>query len=157
MFRFRSTVALPVLLAAWLIPGCGGGSGSNPTAVVLTTVQFAYRAATAIDPQVRANFPGCVANVGSSHIHPSWQSFQRVNMTAVGADRWEITFSNVPVGMESRIRVSDPNACDSDPNGASTENVFANEVRLTRVVDTPGNGTEPGLAFTVTADGTVTP
>lgn len=36
-------------------------------------------------------------------------------------------------------------------------NVFANGVLLTRIVDTPGNGTEPGLAFTVSASGGVTP
>lgn len=45
----------------------------------------------------------------------------------------------------------------TDPNGASTMNVFANGVLLTRIVDTPGNGTEPGLAFTVSASGGVTP
>ena len=48
-------------------------------------------------------------------------------------------------------------ACATDPNGASTENVFANGILLTDIVGTPGNGTEPGLAFTVAADGTVTP
>ena len=83
--------------------------------------------------------------------------FSRIDMTAVGSDRWEITFSDVPVGFEQRIRISDPNTCATDPNCASTQNVFANGVLLTRVVDTPGNGTEPGLAFAVATDATVTP
>ena len=78
-------------------------------------------------------------------------------MTAAAADRWQITFDDVPVDSEQRIRISDPNACRTDPNGASTTNIFANGVLLTRVVDTPGNGTEPGLAFTVAAGGVVTP
>jgi len=37
------------------------------------------------------------------------------------------------------------------------DNVFANDVRLTRLVDTPGNGIEPGFAFIVSADGSVSP
>ena len=41
--------------------------------------------------------------------------------------------------------------------GASTERVSANGTLLTRVVDTPGSGIEPGLAFEVAADGSVTP
>jgi hypothetical protein len=35
--------------------------------------------------------------------------------------------------------------------------VSANGTLLTRVVDTPGNGIEPGLAFEVAANGSVTP
>jgi hypothetical protein len=41
--------------------------------------------------------------------------------------------------------------------GASTEGVMANGVTLNRVVDTPGSGIEPGLAFSVSPDGIVTP
>ena len=36
-------------------------------------------------------------------------------------------------------------------------NVLGNDVLLVDTVPTPGSGTEPGLAFTVDADGTVTP
>lgn len=78
-------------------------------------------------------------------------------MRVVGADRWEITFENVPTNGEQRIRISDPNVCALNPTGASTEGVLANGVALSRVVDTPGSGIEPGLAFRVSADGTVTP
>ncbi len=137
---------------------CSCGGSSNPVAPMpRARVEFVYRAATATDAAVRAAFPNCVAAVGVTHIHPGWRDFVRINLTAIGDDRWEITFTDVPVDSEQRIRISDPNTCNSDPNGASTENVFANGVRLTRIVDTPGNGTEPGLAFSVTADGTVTP
>jgi len=41
--------------------------------------------------------------------------------------------------------------------GASTVNVSANGVLLLRVVDTPGSGVEPGLAFAVAADGSIDP
>jgi hypothetical protein len=78
-------------------------------------------------------------------------------MTPVGEDRWEISFSDVPTGELLSIRVSDPNTCAENPTGASTENVFANDVRLTNIVDTPGSGIEPGLSFTVANDGMVTP
>ena len=147
-----------VIGIVWLSLGCSGGGGSNPAAPVPTArVEFVYRSATATDAAVRAAFPDCVAAVGVTHIHPGWRDFVRISLTRVGGDRWEITFTDVPVGSEQRIRISDPNSCDSDPNGASTDNVFANDVRLTRIVDTPGNGVEPGLAFSVAVDGTVTP
>ncbi len=55
------------------------------------------------------------------------------------------------------LRVSDPNVCTENSTGAATRNVFANDVLLVDIVPTPGSGTEPGLAFTVDTDGTVTP
>ena len=131
----------------------GGAAGPG----VATTVEFVYLAATAIDPAVQQAFPGCVSGVGQTHIHPGWRDFVRVDMTAVGADRWEIAFDDVPVGEAQRIRISDPNVCAQNPTGAATENVFANDVELTRIVETPGSGIEPGLGFTVAEDGTVTP
>ena len=75
----------------------------------------------------------------------------------MGADLWQITFTDVPVAERLSIRVSDPNVCAENPTGAATEQVFANDVRLVDIVPTPGTGTEPGLAFTVDAGGGVTP
>jgi hypothetical protein len=95
--------------------------------------------------------------VGPTHIHPSWRGFALFPMTAVAADRWEITLNDVPVNARQSIRISDGNVCDENPTGAATRNVFANDVLLTDIVPTPGSGTEPGLAFTVAADGRVTP
>jgi hypothetical protein len=37
-----------------------------------------------------------------------------------------------------------------------TRNVFANDVQLIQNTTTPGNGDEPGFAFTVSATGTIT-
>ena len=154
--RAPAAGALAALFVALM--GCGSGGGSTPTSPSQqATVTFSYLAATALDPAIQQQFPQCANGVEHTHIHPSWRGFSRINMTAVGSNRWEVTFTDVPVGAEQRIRISDPNACDTDPNGASTQNVFANGVLLTRVVDTPGNGTEPGLAFAVSADGTITP
>ena len=157
--RMRQLRPVAVLALAAFGAACGGGgSYSSPTAPRSTaTVAFVYRAATAIDPAVQAQHPNCVAGVGQTHIHPSWRTYVLVGMTAVGADRWEITFTDVPVGAEQRIRVSDPNVCAANATGAAVDGVTANGVALTRVVDTPGTGVEPGLAFSVTAGGAVTP
>ena len=157
MYRFIWT--LGAFLAAMTLPGCGAsGSDNGPASPSLqTVVRFVYEASTSTDPTVAANFMGCVSGVGFTHIHPSWRNFDRFALDVVAADRWEIVFSDVPVGSEQRLRISDPNACLTDLNGASTDNVFANGVRLTRIVDTPGNGIEPGLAFSVDAAGVVTP
>ncbi len=137
--------------------GCGDGGASPTSPVPTATVEFVYLAATTTAPEVAARFPSCVSGVNVTHIHPGWRGFAAVALNAAAPGRWSISFSDVPVGSEQRIRISDPNACTTDPNGASTEGVFANDVPLTRVVDTPGNGIEPGLAFSVSPNGTVTP
>jgi hypothetical protein len=144
---------------------CGGSSTPvSPTPTVGTVgtagtagVRFVYRASTAPRTDLPASARDCVQGVGRTHIHPSWRGFDRIDMTPVGADRWEIAFSDVPVSARQSIRVSDGNACDENPTGAATRNVFANDVRLVDVVPTPGSGIEPGLAFTVSTDGRVTP
>ncbi|MBI4544235.1 MAG: hypothetical protein HY703_03470 [Gemmatimonadetes bacterium] len=133
-------------------PGPAGADGATTA-----RVEIVYRAATTIDPAVAQQHASCVQGVGQTHLHPSWRDYRGINMTAQGAERWSITFSDVPVNQEVRFRINDPNNCARDRTGATTENVFANGVRLTRVVDTPGSGTEPGLAFRVDAGGTVTP
>lgn len=137
-----------------------GGSDEDPSAAPpqrgQRIVVFEYVAATSVDPGIAERFPACVQGVGQTHIHPSWRGFERVDLTPANG-RWTFAFEDVPAGTRERIRVSDANACAEHPTGAATRNVFANGVRLTEIVDTPGSGTEPGLAFTLAADGTVTP
>lgn len=160
----QSIATAAVLVAATLvfIAGCGRqtspASPTPPTAGAATaTVRFVYRASTAPRTDLPAAAQGCVQGVGRTHIHPSWRSFARIDMTPVGADRWEIAFSDVPTNARQSIRVSDGNVCDENATGAATRNVFANDVLLVEVVPTPGSGTEPGLAFSVSSDGRVTP
>jgi hypothetical protein len=135
--------------------GCRDDSTSNQSR--MATVGIVYQAPTALDQDIADRFPACVRGVGQTHVHLSWRGFDFVNLNAVGADRWEVSFSDVPVDEVLSIRVNDPNGCESFPTGAVTTNIFANGVRLTTVVDTPGNGTEPGLSFRVNSSGTVTP
>ena len=66
-----------------------------------------------------------------------------------------ITFTDVPVNTRVSFRVNDQNACDENPTGAVTRNVFVNDIRLIQNATTPGNGDEPGFAFTVAPNGTV--
>ena len=149
--------SIPYAVAA-LILACDADdpNGIGP-GVSTVTVEFVYLASTTIDPAVQNAFPSCVSGVGVTHIHPSWRGFARVNMRAATSDRWEIGFDDVSVGDSLRIRISDPNVCANNPTGAATQNVSANGAALTDIVDTPGSGIEPGLGFSVAADGTVTP
>ncbi len=157
----RSLIRLVGLSITLLVTArCGGDSTAPPPPpprAERITVDFAYLARTRVDPAVREQFPSCMEGVGNTHIHPSWRNFSRFDMSVVDERRWGISFHDVTVGRQYRIRISDPNACATDRSGASTRNVFANGVPLTRVVDTPGNGPEPGLAFTVTEDGQIVP
>jgi hypothetical protein len=58
---------------------------------------------------------------------------------------------NTPVS----FRVNDQNACDENPTGAVTRNVLVNDLKLIQNATTPGNGDEPGFAFTIAPNGTV--
>lgn len=147
-----------VVAASLIVTACGEDSRSSTApSRTLARVQFTYLAATTVRPDLPPDAQSCAAGVGRTHIHPSWRSFARIDMQAVGSDRWEIAFDDVPMGMRQSIRVSDPNVCTENPTGAATRNVRANGVLLVDIVPTPGSGTEPGLAFTVDADGRVTP
>ena len=152
----RSTlrVVFGILL---LIPACGPDPTGLDAPSQFATVVFSYAAPTISDPAVEAMFPQCVMGVGVTHLHAGWRGFQASAFTPIGPDLWEITFSDVPVRSEQRIRVSDPNTCALNATGASTEGVSANGTLLVRVVDTPGNGIEPGLAFAVAEDGSIDP
>lgn len=147
-----------VLIAVLVAAGCedSGSSPMSPSGAT-ATVRFVYRASTSPRTDLPPSTRECAQAVGRTHIHPSWRGFDRVDLTAVGAEGWEIAFSDVPANARQSIRISDGNVCDENPTGAATRNVFANDVLLTEVVPTPGAGTEPGLAFTVSADGRVTP
>ncbi len=149
----RGPIAVLLLVGAVACISCD----TNGPTVQVTVVEFVYQASTSTDPDVAAAHAGCVSGVGQTHIHPSWLNFSRINMRAVGAERWEITFEDVPTDMLQSIRISDPNVCAGNRTGAATQNVSANAVLLTNVVDTPGNGVEPGLSFTVDASRQVTP
>lgn len=149
----RALTVVSLLLAA-----CGDAPGAAPPpSTPVITVRFEYPAATAIDPQVREEHGPCTEAVGITHIHPSWQNYQVVRMSPERADLWSRTFADVPLG-GNKIRVSDPNACRTDSLGAVTAHVItANGTLLTREVETPGEGPEPGFAFVANADGTIGP
>jgi hypothetical protein len=156
------------VIAALLAAGCGSTERATASPTPLTpapttpgaataTVRFVYRASTSPRTDLPPAAQECVQLVGRTHIHPSWRGFARIDMTPVGADRWEISFSDVPTTARQSIRVSYGNACDQNATGAATHSVFANDVLLAEVVPTPGSGTEPGLAFTVASEGRVSP
>ena len=161
-------------LLAWLLVSslwaCRGDSTNPVEAAAVALVRFTYLAPAVIDPAVERDHSRCVASVASTHIHASWRGWTRVEMRATAGDRWETVFSDVPLEEELAVRLNDPNACARHPHGATTENLFANDVRLVRIVETPGpdhgvtlnpspDGTpaEPGLAFSVAADHSVIP
>jgi hypothetical protein len=146
------------LCAAILVTACGGDEGSMPMSPTSAraTVRFVYRAPVTPRTDLPQSAATCVSGVGVTHIHPSWRSFTAIPLQAA-SDRWEITFTDVPTSARQSIRISDGNACDQNPTGAATRNVFANDVLLTEIVTTPGSGPEPGLGFGVDAAGRVTP
>jgi hypothetical protein len=144
-----------VLIAAVLVAsGCDQDSGpSSPSTTA--TVRIVFMGSTVRRTDLPAFADACVNGVGMTHIHPSWRGFAAIPLQPVPPDRYEISFIDVPVDTRVSFRVNDQNSCDENPTGAVTRNIFVNDVRLVQNATTPGNGDEPGFAFTVAPGGAV--
>ncbi len=120
------------------------------------TVRITYLGSTVRRTDLPPSAQACVNGVGVTHTHPSWRNFAGIALQAVPPDRYEITFDDVPVDTRVSFRINDQNSCDQNPTGAVTRNVFVNNVALIQNTTTPGQGDEPGFAFSVTSTGRVT-
>jgi hypothetical protein len=125
-------------------------SPSNPL-----SVRVVFLGSTTRRTDLPASAQACVQGVGATHIHPSWRNFAAIPLQAVPPDRYEIAFTDVPVGTRVSFRINDQNSCDENATGAVTRNVLVNDVRLIQNTTTPGNGDEPGYALVVAANGSV--
>src|SRR5688572_5671161 len=130
-------------------PGCDEAATSPATrpGSMAATVRIVFVGATTRRSDLPASAQACVNGVGATHTHPSWRNFAAIPLQPVPPDRYEITFTDVPVDTRVSFRVNDQNSCDENPTGAVTRNVFANELRLVQNTTTPGNGDEPGYAL----------
>ena len=153
-----SARAFAVVLSLAL-PGCGGSdestSPTGPTGSTAASVRLVFMGSTTRRADLPASAQACVNGVGATHTHPSWRAFAALPLQAVPPDRYEITFTDLPVDTRVSLRVNDQNSCDENPTGAVTRNVFVNGTSLIQNATTPGNGDEPGFAFTVAPNGTV--
>jgi hypothetical protein len=152
-------VALAVALGL-AAPGCDQAHHQGPSPVTQAgsttgTVRIVFQGATARRTNLPPSAQACVNGVGATHTHPSWRGFAAIPMLPVPPDRYEIAFMDVPVDTRVSFRVNDQNACDENPTGAVTRNIFVNDTRLVQNTTTPGNGDEPGFAFTIMSNGTV--
>jgi hypothetical protein len=132
-------------------PACGASTAPS----TLATVRVVLMGATARRSDLPPSAQACVDGVGATHIHPSWRNFAASPLQAFPPDRYEIALNDVPVNMRVSFRVNDQNSCDENPTGAVTRNIFLNNVRLVQNTTTPGNGDEPGYAFVISQNGTI--
>ena len=138
--------------------GCDANGPSSPTPPpdpTTAAIRIVFMGPTARRTDLPASAQACVSGVGSTHTHPSWRSFASIPLQPVPPDRYEISFTDVPVNTRVSFRVNDQNACDENPTGAVTRNVLVNGLRLIQNTTTPGNGDEPGFAFTIAPNGTI--
>jgi len=158
--RVRTFLFLMGAALSLAVAGCDGGGApaapSGPTQANPATVRIVFMGATARRTDFPVSAQECLSGVGVTHTHPSWRNFEGIPLQPVPPDRYEITFIDVPVNTRVSLRINDQNACDENPTGAVTRNVFANSVRLAQNTTTPGNGDEPGFAFTIAPNGAIT-
>ena len=147
------------LAAGLAVVGCDNTNAPTPptgAGSTVPTVRIVFLGSTARRANLPSSAQPCVNGVGATHIHPSWRNFASLPLQPVPPDRYEIAFDDVPVGTRVSFRINDQNACDENPTGAVTRNVSANDVRLIQNTTTPGNGDEPGYAFILSPNGTIT-
>ena len=130
----------------------GGCTGSSQSPTIAQGVKLEFRGSTLRRPDL----PASLICVGETHTHPSWRAFAAIPLTPVPPGRYEIVFDDVPTDARVSLRVNDQNFCDENPTGAATRNVFINGVELRQNATTPGNGDEPGFAFTISSSGRIT-
>ena len=154
MWRIR--IAVPVLaLVAVALPGCDEvPNQSTGPGGISVTVRIIFEGATQLESDLPPAALPCVTGVGATHVHPSWRNFAAVPMIPVPPTRYELVFTDTPINTRVSFRVNDQNFCDENATGAVTTNVIVNNVRLNQNTITPVD--EPGFAFTVGPDGTVT-
>jgi hypothetical protein len=154
MHRTRTAFAVAALIT-FASPACDDvprqSMGPGGVAVTLRVI---FQGPTERDPDLPPAALPCVTGVGATHIHPSWRDFAGIPMVPVPPSRYEIVFTDAPVNTRLTFRVNDQNFCDENPTGAVTGNIIVNDVRLTQNTITPVD--EPGFAFTLAPDGTVT-
>lgn len=152
---FRGPVVAALAAALVFSTACGSPTPVSPGGTV-ATVTLSYRAQTTPRTDLPVSVQACVQGATPTHTHPSWRGFAFVPLQAA-ADRWQVVFNDVPVGVLVSLRVNDANVCDENHTGAVTRDVYINDVLLTTRVMTPGDGPEPGFSFTVTGDGQIQP
>ena len=136
--------------------GCDESTApSSLTGATTATVRLVFAGSTVRRSDLPASALACAGGVGPTHTHPSWRDFATIPLQPVPPDRYEVTFTDVPVNTRVSFRVNDQNSCDENPTGAVTRNVFANDVRLIQNTTTPGNGDEPGFAIIVAPNGAI--
>ena len=155
--RMKQCVGLCLVFLLIAAVGCDE-SPTSPSPVGLTTasVRIVFQGSTTRRPDLPSSAQACADAVGVTHLHPSWRSFAAIPLTPAPPATYSLTLDDVPVNTRVSFRINDQNFCDNNPTGAVTANVLANDVRLLQNATTPGNGDEPGFAFSVAPSGLIT-
>ena len=142
-------------LAITVVTSCG--EEETPDDRQNVELLFEYRASTERDPTIGDREPGCVATVGPTHFHGSWDGGARRELDAIGTELWTNLVVLPALTREYTTRFDDPNNCDRHPFGTvSRRIIFVNGLRLTKetIMDS-FNGPRPAFMFRVNGDGSI--
>lgn len=118
-----------------------------------TSVQSVLQGSTIRRADMTEAQIACARNTGLTHAHPSWHGFEDAVMESIGTERYQITFTDVPVDRLLQITVWDQNWCDTEPLGFVKSGMSANGLPLKQnwFLDV----VQPGFEFSVDASGRV--
>jgi hypothetical protein len=93
------------------VSACGdtdsAGAPTPQPGATTATVRIVFLGATTRRGDLPASAQACVTGVGATHIHPSWRSFAGIALQPVPPDRYELTFTDVPVNTRVSFRIND--------------------------------------------------
>ena len=152
--RLLSPIVLLAASMASLASDCGQSPrGLQPTQITTARLRFVSRPAAAPPPVQTEEFNGCLERMGQlTNVAPSWRDFETVVLRETMTNLFEMTFTDVPVGVSNSMTVRDLNECRRNPagNGRVTTGVSINGTQI-ETVD-PATG---GLFFSIDATGMV--
>ena len=146
--------AVAVVLSLAML-GCEDSSPTTPSGSTVATVRLVFMGATARRTNLPASAQACVNGVGATHTHPSWHSFASIPLQAVPPDRYEITFTDVPVNTRVSLRVNESERLRRESDRRSDSECIRQRHRANPEHDHSGQRGRAGFAFTVAPDGTV--
>src|SRR4029434_5788121 len=96
--RSIAAAVVPVLIGVVLVCDNDHAASSSSTTA---SVRIVFMGSTARRTYLPSFADACVNGVGMTHIHPSWRGFAGIPLQPVPPDRYEISFTDVPV--DSRV------------------------------------------------------
>src|SRR5262245_28602674 len=87
-----------IFAAALSLAACDETNGADgPSGAGMAAIRIVFVGSTTRRADLPASAQACANGVGATHTHPSWRNFASIPLQPVPPDRYDISFSDVPI------------------------------------------------------------